>query len=164
MGSLENTRSSRLFFQKEKNYLLDVCWTGEETSKARPPLMRPNIEFKRRHRPELSKTDWLIEQQIARYFSWLSTVTKIGLLTRSPSVNMNEDEEADADDLASEFETDRTRKKIRRNLAKFRRRLQERVQLLLSLKKTRAFASHFSFIFIGLALENNYNYVLGFFH
>ena len=77
---------------------------------------------------------------------------------------MNKDEEADADDLASEFETDRTRKKIRRNLAKFRRRLQERVQLLLSLKKTRAFASHFSFIFIGLALENNYNYVLGFFH
>ena len=57
---------------------------------------------------------------------------KIGLLTRSPSVNMNEDEEADADDLASEFETDRTRKKIRRNLVKFRRRLQERVQLLLS--------------------------------
>ena len=45
---------------------------------------------------------------------------------------MNEDEEADADDLASEFETDRTRKKIRRNLVKFRRRLQERVQLLLS--------------------------------
>ena len=45
---------------------------------------------------------------------------------------MNKDEEADADDLASEFETDRTRKKIRRNLV-----------------------SHFSFIFIGFALENN---------
>ena len=45
---------------------------------------------------------------------------------------MNKDEEADADDLVSEFETDRTRKKIRRNLVKFRRRLQERVQLLLS--------------------------------
>ena len=130
--ALWKTQKAAAFSQKEKNYLLDVCWTGEETSKARPPLMRPNIEFKRRHRPELSKTDWLIEQQIARYFSWLSTVTKIGLLTRSPSVNMNEDEEADADDLASEFETDRTRKKIRRNLAKFRRRLQERVQLLLS--------------------------------
>ena len=54
----------------------------------------------------LSKNDRLIQQQIARYFSWLSTVTKIGLLTRSPSVNMNEDEEADADDLASEVETD----------------------------------------------------------
>ena len=80
----------------------------------------------------LSKTDRLIEQHIAPYFSRLSTVTKIGLLTRSPSVNMNEDEEADANDLASEVETDRTRQKIRRDLAKFRRRLQERVQLLLS--------------------------------
>ena len=51
---------------------------------------------------------------------------------------VNEDEEADADadadDLASEVETDRTRQKIRRDLAKFRRRLQERVQLLLSQK------------------------------
>ena len=54
----------------------------------------------------LSKNDRLIQQQIARYFSWLSTVTKIGLLTRSPFVNMNEDEEADANDLASEVETD----------------------------------------------------------
>ena len=45
---------------------------------------------------------------------------------------MNEDEEADANDLASEVETDRTRQKIMRDLAKFRRRLQERVQLLLS--------------------------------
>ena len=39
---------------------------------------------------------------------------------------------ADANDLASEFKTDRTRQKIRRDLAKFRRRLQERVKLLLS--------------------------------
>ena len=45
---------------------------------------------------------------------------------------MNEDEEADANDLASEVETDRTRQKIRRDLAKFRRRLQDMVQLLLS--------------------------------
>ena len=80
----------------------------------------------------LPNTHRLIEQQIARYFSRLSTVTKIGLLTRSPSVNMNEDEEADANDLASEVETDRTRQKIRRDLAKFRRRLQERVQPLLN--------------------------------
>ena len=76
----------------------------------------------------LSKTDRLIEQQISRYFSRLSAVTKIGLLTRSPSVNMNYDEEADANDLASEVETDRTRQKIRSDLEKFR--LQERVQLL----------------------------------
>ena len=80
----------------------------------------------------LSKTDWLIEQQIARYFSRLSAVTKIGLLMRSPSVNMNEDKKADADDLASKVETDRIRQKIGSDLAKFRRRLQERVQLLLS--------------------------------
>ena len=45
---------------------------------------------------------------------------------------MNEDEEADANDPASEVETDRTRQKIRRDLAKFRRRLQERVQPLLN--------------------------------
>ena len=45
---------------------------------------------------------------------------------------MNEDEEADADDLASEIEIDRIRQKIRRDLAKFRRRLQERVQILSS--------------------------------
>ena len=44
---------------------------------------------------------------------------------------IEQDEEA-VDDLASEVETDRTRQKIRRDLAKFRRRLQERVQLLLS--------------------------------
>ena len=80
----------------------------------------------------LSKTDWLIKHQIARYFSRLSGVTKIGLLTRSPSVSMNEDEEGDADDPASEVQTDRTRQKIKRNLAKFRLKLQERVQLLLS--------------------------------
>ena len=45
---------------------------------------------------------------------------------------MNEDGEADANDLTSEFETDQTRQKIRRDLAKLRRRLQERVKLLLS--------------------------------
>ena len=45
---------------------------------------------------------------------------------------MNEDEEADAEDLASEVETNCTRQKIMRDLAKFRRRLQEGVQLLSS--------------------------------
>ena len=40
---------------------------------------------------------------------------------------MNKDEEVDADDLVSE--TDRTRQKIRRDLEKFRRRPQGRVQL-----------------------------------
>ena len=35
---------------------------------------------------------------------------------------MNEDEVANADDLASEVETNRTRQKIKRDLAKFTRR------------------------------------------
>ena len=42
---------------------------------------------------------------------------------------MNKDEEADADDLATEVETDRTRQKTKRDLAKFRQ--QERVQFFL---------------------------------
>ena len=49
----------------------------------------------------LSKTDGLVEQQIAQYLSCLSAVAKTVLLTKSPSVKMNEDEEADLDDLAS---------------------------------------------------------------
>ena len=40
---------------------------------------------------------------------------------------MNKEEEVDADDLVSE--TERTRQKIKRDLEKFRRRLQGRVQL-----------------------------------
>ena len=113
----------------------------------------------------LSKTDWLIEQQIARYFSRLSALTKIGLLKRSPFVSMNEDEEtdADADDLASKVETDRTRQTIRRDLVKFRRRLQERVQLLLGYNKYRSL--HLTFLSNLLSLSRKTTgYVLGFFH
>ena len=99
-----------------------MCRTREETSKK---CGFSNMEFKRRHRPEmLYRTDWLIEQQIAWYFSRISALTKAGLLKRFSSVSMNKDEEVDADDLVSE--TDRT---IRRDLEKFRRRLQGRVQL-----------------------------------
>ena len=93
MGSLENTKNSHLS-QKAGNYLLDVCWAREETSEATASNVISQIsrEFKRRHQPEmLSKTDRLIQQQIARYFSRLSAVTKIGLLMRYSSVNMNED-------------------------------------------------------------------------
>ena len=113
------------FSQKAKKYLLNVCRTGEETSKK---CGFSNMEFKRRHRPEmLYRTDWLIEQQIAWYFSRISSLIKAGLLKRFSSVIMNKDEEVDADDLVSE--TDRTRQKIRRDLEKFRRRPQGRVQL-----------------------------------
>ena len=64
MGPLENTKSLCLFLRKQaEKYLPNVCRTGEETSKKCGFL---NMEFKRRHRPEmLYRTDWLIEQQIA---------------------------------------------------------------------------------------------------
>ena len=113
------------FSQKAKKYLLNVCRTWEETSKK---CGFSNMEFKRRHRPEmLYRTDWLIEQQIAWYFSRISALTKAGLLKKFFSVSMNKEEEVDADDLVSE--TERTRQKIKRDLEKFRRRLQGRVQL-----------------------------------
>ena len=60
---------------------------------------------------------------------------------------MNEDEEADADDLAAEVETDRTWQKIRRDL--------QEGTAAIKLKKIKTFASHFSFIFIIFADENN---------
>ena len=92
---------------------------------------------------------FLMGMQCAISISWIEDVYWTGEKTRKATSSnvasqisslrdhtgqkcVNEDEEADADDPASEVETDRTRQKIRRGLAKFRRRLQERVQLLLS--------------------------------
>ena len=76
---------------------------------------------------------------------------------------MNKDEEVDADDLASEVETNRTRQRIRRDLAKLRRRLQERVQLVLGYKKYRPL--HLIFLSNLLSLPTRTTgYVLGFFH
>ena len=63
-----------------------------------------------------SKIDWLTEQQIARYLPTLSALNKSGQLPRSSPVNMNEDEEGYADDLAAEVETDQRRQQIRREL------------------------------------------------
>ena len=76
----------------------------------------------------LTKTDRLIQQQIDRYFSRLSAVTKIDLLMRSPSVNMNEDGETAGEGTAA---------------------------IKLKKKKKKTFASHFSFILIVFAYENN---------
>ena len=150
------------FFQKAKKYLLNVCRTREETSKK---CGFSNMEFKRRHQPEmLYRTDWLIEQQIAWYFSRISALTKAGLLKRFCSVIMNKDEEVDADDLVSE--TDRTRQKIRRDLEKFRRRPQGRVQLTVATgykKKYRPLHLTFLSNLSSLPMKTT-GYVLGFFH
>ena len=151
MVSFRNTKSSRLFSEsKELSHRRVV---------RQPPLMwLPNIEFKRRHRP-----DWLVDR--AANCSILQPVicrNKNWLLRKSPSVSMNEDEEVDADDLTSQVETDRTRQKMRRDFAKFRRRLQERVQLLLSGKKR---PLHLTFLSYLLSLlTKTTDYVLGFFH
>ena len=105
MDGLFGKQKAAAFSQKANNYLLDVCWTGEEASEATASNVASQISSLRDD-------------------------------TGQKCVNEDEeaDAEADADDLASEVETDRTRQKIRRDLAKFRRRLQERVQLLLSQK------------------------------
>ena len=71
---------------------------------------------------------------------------------------MNKGEEADADDLASEFETGQTRQKIRRDLAKFRRRLHKGTA---ATKNTDLYMSDFFQICCRL---NENNYVFGFFH
>ena len=111
---LRKTRKAVAFFLRAKNYLADEFWTGEETGKkATASDMAPKMKSSRDDTGQkmFSKTDWLTEQQIARYFSWLSALTRTGLLRRSPSVRMTEDEEADADKLALEVDTDRTRQK-----------------------------------------------------
>ena len=142
------------FSQKAKKYLLNVCRTGEETSKK---CGFSNMEFKRRHRPEmLYRTDWLIEQQLAGYFSRISALTKAGLLKRFSSVSMNKDEEVDADDLVSE--TDRTRQKIRRDLENLDEDCKGGYcwQLPQAIKKIQTFASHFPLKFIVFTYENNW--------
>ena len=120
---LWKTQKAAALSHKANNYLPDMCWTGEETSKCSKCGIPSKDDTGQKC---CNKTDWLIEQQIARYFGRLSALKKTSVLKSSPSVRINEDEEAGADDQASEVETDRTRQKIRRDLAKFRRRMQER--------------------------------------
>ena len=117
--ALRRTRKSAAFSEKAKSYLVDVFWTGEETGKK---ATASDVAFRMRSLRDdngqkmFSKTDWLTEQQIARYFSRLSALNKSGQLQRNRSVSMNDEEGADADDLAAEAETTRTRQHIRREL------------------------------------------------
>ena len=103
-GPFGKHKKAATLSQKAKNYLSDVCWTGEETNTGNRQIK----SLKDDAGQMLSETDWLIEQKIARYFSRLSVLIKRGVEGFS-SLSMNEDEKADADDLASEVETDRTR-------------------------------------------------------
>lgn len=117
--ALRRTRKSVAFSEKAKSYLLDMFWMGEETGKkatASDVAIRMKSLRDETGQKMFTKIDWLTEQQIARYFSRLSALNKSGQLPRTSSVNMNEDEEADADDLAAEAENVRRRQQIRREL------------------------------------------------
>ena len=59
-----------------------------------------------------AKTDWLTEQQIARYFSRLTARNKSGHLQMTRAVSLNEYLETEDDDLAAETETIQTRQRI----------------------------------------------------
>ena len=116
--ALWKTQKAVAISQRAKNYLADMFWTGEETGKkATASDVASKMKSSRGDTGQkmFSKTDWLTKQ-IALYFSWLSVLTRTGLLQRSPAVSMTEEEEVDADELALEVTTDRTRQKIRRDL------------------------------------------------
>ena len=51
----------------------------------------------------LGKTDWLTEQQIARYFSRLTALNNSGHLQRTRAVSLNGDEETEDGDRAAEL-------------------------------------------------------------
>ena len=88
--ALWETQKAAAFYQKAKNSLLDVCWTGDETTKATASNVAFQILSLRDDTGQkCPKTKCLIEQKIARYFSRLSALTKIGLLKRPPSVRRN---------------------------------------------------------------------------
>jgi len=117
--ALRRTRKSVAFPEKAKNYLLNMFWMGEETGKkatASDVACKMKSLRDETGQKMFTKFDWLTEQQIARYFSRHSALNKSGQLQRTSSVSMNEDEEADADDLAAEAETVRRREQIRREL------------------------------------------------
>ncbi|CAH3020126.1 unnamed protein product [Porites evermanni] len=117
--AIQKNRKPVAFSEKAKSYLVDVFWAGEETEKkANASFVASRMKSLRDENGQkmFTKTDWLTEQQIARYFSRLSALNKAGRLQRTHSSLMNEDEEADADDLVVEAEAVRTRQQIRRDL------------------------------------------------
>ena len=117
--ALRRTRKSVAFSEKAKSYLLDTFWMGEETGKkatASDVAIRMKSLRDETGQKMFTKIDWLTEQQITRYFSRLYALNKSGQLPRTSSVSMNEDEEADADDLAAEAGNVGRRQQIRREL------------------------------------------------
>lgn len=105
MGPAESTEISRLS-EKAKNYLVDMFWTRDETDKkANDSEVASRMKSLRDDTGQnmFAKTDWLTEQQIARYFSRLTALNKSGHLQRTRAVSLNEDEETEDGDLVAEL-------------------------------------------------------------
>ena len=113
MGSSEKSKTGSLFRESEELSGRRVLGRGGNRKQGKRLLKSLRDENGQKM---FTKTDWLTEQQIARYFSRLSALNKAGRLQRTHSSLMNEDEEADADDLVVEAEAVRTRQQIRRDL------------------------------------------------
>ena len=106
--ALRKAWKSVVFSEKAKNFLVEVFWTGEETGKkANASEVASKMKSLRDDTGQkmFAKTDWLTEQQIARYFSRLTALNKSGHLQRTRAVSLNEDLETEDDDLAAETET-----------------------------------------------------------
>ena len=104
--ALQKARKSVAFSEKAKNYLVDVFWTGDETGKkANNSEVASRMKSLRDDTGQnmFSKTDWLTEQQIARYFSRLTALNKSCHLQRTRAVSLNEDEETEDGDLVAEL-------------------------------------------------------------
>ena len=82
-----------------------MCWTGEETNTGNRQIK----SLKDDAGQMLSETDWLIEIDYQSTSVDYQCPDKTWFVEGFSSLSMNEDEKADADDLASEVETDRTR-------------------------------------------------------
>ena len=95
-----------VFSEKVKIYLREVFFKGEETGKKgngsevakRMRTLRPANGEKM-----FGKTDWLTEQQITRYFSRLSALSKSGRLQcEEKAIKASNEEGDDVDDLVAE--------------------------------------------------------------
>ena len=97
-----------------------------------------------------------MEKQIPRYFIRLSALLKTSLLKSSPSVSINEEEEADADDLTSEGGTLQNldaQRSVGGGWTVFLKRGEGTAAVRL--QKIQTFASYFYFKFIVIANKTN---------
>ena len=115
--ALKATRKSVRFTENIKVYLKQKFMEGEETGrKANPSDVASKIKTLRTATGEkmFAKDEWLVANQVARYFSRLSTLYRSGRLELDlASLGVTQDEE---EDYVTEGEEISTRLEIRREL------------------------------------------------